>query len=73
MAFWGALYPAHAKVEQGGGAEEHAAQQKARSGIPHCCWVCLGVKLIKLSTRGGWLLVMRMIYLLNFSVDQFKT
>lgn len=65
MAFWRALYPAHAQVEQGGGAEEHAAQQKARSGVPHCCSVCVGVKLIKQSEGG--LLVMS-----NLCLGRFK-
>lgn len=46
MAFRRALYPAHAQVEQGGGAEEHAAQQKARP-VPHGCWVGLVLRFIQ--------------------------
>lgn len=35
-ALWGALDAAHAQVEDGGGAEEQAAQQEAQPAVPHC-------------------------------------
>lgn len=64
MAFLGALHSTHAQVEQWGRAEENAAQQQARSEVPHGGWACMSASFSQINDMkqflgaaeeaGGW-------------------